>query len=29
MRRTLVTPENVRKIAGENWFRVLDQAKSA
>jgi membrane dipeptidase len=25
----ITTPENVRKIAGENWFRVLNQAKSA
>ena len=25
--RRITTPENVRKIAGENWFRVLEQAK--
>lgn len=25
----ITTPENVRKIAGENWFRVLDQAKAS
>ncbi len=24
----ITTPANVRKIAGENWFRVLDQAKA-
>jgi membrane dipeptidase len=27
--RRITTPENVRKIAGENWFRVLGQAKAA
>jgi membrane dipeptidase len=26
--KRLTTPANVRKIAGENWFRVLDQAKA-
>ena len=26
--RKITTPENVRKIAGENWFRVLEQAKT-
>ena len=26
--RRITTPENVRKIAGENWFRVLEQAKA-
>jgi membrane dipeptidase len=25
----ITTPENVRKITGENWLRVLDQAKVA
>jgi membrane dipeptidase len=25
--KRITTPENVRKITGENWFRVLDQAK--
>jgi membrane dipeptidase len=25
----ITTPENVRKIAGENWLRVLDQAKAS
>ena len=25
----ITTVENVRKIAGENWFRVLDQAKAS
>jgi membrane dipeptidase len=25
----VTTVENVRKIAGENWFRVLDQAKAS
>ncbi len=24
----ITTPENLRKIAGENWFRVLDKAKA-
>jgi len=24
----ITTPENVRKVSGENWFRVLDQAKA-
>ena len=24
----ITTPENVRKITGENWFRVLSQAKA-
>jgi|tagenome__1003787_1003787.scaffolds.fasta_scaffold20901052_1 membrane dipeptidase len=24
----ITTPDNVRKITGENWFRVLEQAKS-
>ena len=24
----ITTPENVKKITGENWFRVLDQAKA-
>jgi microsomal dipeptidase-like Zn-dependent dipeptidase len=24
----ITTPANVRKITGENWFRVLDQAKA-
>jgi membrane dipeptidase len=24
----ITTPENVRKIAGENWFHVLDSAKA-
>jgi len=24
----ITTPENVRKITGENWFRVLEQAKA-
>jgi hypothetical protein len=23
----ITTPANVTKITGENWFRVLDQAK--
>jgi len=27
--RRITTPENVRKIAGENWMRVLGQAKAA
>ena len=27
--KRITTPENVRKIAGENWLRVLDQAKAA
>jgi membrane dipeptidase len=27
--RRITTPENVRKIAGENWLRVLGQAKAA
>jgi membrane dipeptidase len=26
--RRITTPENVRKIAGENWMRVLGQAKA-
>ena len=26
--KRITSPENVRKITGENWFRVLDQAKS-
>jgi microsomal dipeptidase-like Zn-dependent dipeptidase len=26
--RRITTPENVRKITGENWFRVLDKAKA-
>ena len=26
--RRVTTPENVRKITGENWFRVLAQAKA-
>jgi membrane dipeptidase len=26
--RRVTTPANVRKIAGENWFRVLEQAKA-
>jgi membrane dipeptidase len=26
--RKITTPENVRKIAGENWMRVLGQAKA-
>ena len=25
--RKITTPDNVRKIAGENWMRVLGQAK--
>ena len=25
--RKITTPENIRKIAGENWMRVLGQAK--
>ena len=25
----ITSPDNVRKIAGENWLRVIDQAKSA
>jgi membrane dipeptidase len=25
----ITTPANVRKIAGENWLRVIDQAKVA
>jgi microsomal dipeptidase-like Zn-dependent dipeptidase len=24
----LTTPENVRKITGENWLRVLEKAKA-
>jgi microsomal dipeptidase-like Zn-dependent dipeptidase len=24
----ITTPENVRKITGENWFRVLEKAKA-
>ena len=24
----ITTPENVRKITGENWLRVLEQAKA-
>ena len=24
----ITTPANVRKITGENWFRVLDTAKA-
>ena len=24
----ITTPENVRKITGENWMRVLDQARA-
>jgi membrane dipeptidase len=27
--RRITTPENVRKIAGENWMRVLGQTKAA
>jgi membrane dipeptidase len=27
--RRITTPENVRKIVGENWMRVLGQAKAA
>jgi membrane dipeptidase len=27
--RRITTPANVRKIAGENWMRVLEQAKAA
>jgi membrane dipeptidase len=27
--RRITTPDNVRKIAGENWMRVLGQAKAA
>jgi membrane dipeptidase len=27
--RRITTPENVRKISGENWMRVLGQAKAA
>jgi membrane dipeptidase len=27
--RRITTPENVRKIAGENWMRVLGQSKAA
>jgi len=26
--KKITTPENVRKIAGENWMRVLGQAKA-
>lgn len=26
--RRITTPENVRKITGENWFRVIDKAKA-
>ena len=26
--RRVTTPENARKINGENWFRVLEQAKA-
>lgn len=26
--KRVTTPENVRKITGENWFRVLEQAKA-
>ena len=26
--RRITIPENARKITGENWFRVLDQAKA-
>ena len=27
--KKITTPENVRKITGENWMRVLGQAKAA
>jgi len=27
--RRITSPENVRKIAGENWMRVLGQAKAS
>jgi hypothetical protein len=27
MRAKITTPENERKITGENWFRVLEKAK--
>jgi membrane dipeptidase len=27
--RRITTPENVRKIVGENWMRVLGQAKAS
>jgi membrane dipeptidase len=27
--KKITTPENVRKIAGENWMRVLGQARAA
>ena len=26
--KKLTTPENVRKITGENWLRVLEKAKA-